>query len=114
MVAHEVTVPVETLRRLLRPARPLHIRRAAHKLLLRRDTWTRLDADLRLLAARDPDLAEAARSDLGSWMARDAATVYGRPSEEARAALVRLLEDARDELPEAVGARVRWQLGVLG
>ncbi|MEV5576491.1 hypothetical protein AB0L06_41230 [Spirillospora sp. NPDC052269] len=109
MLALEVTVPVEELRELLAAARPLHVRRAAYLLLIRRDTWTRLDADLRLLAARDPELGEVARADLLDWLRREAATAYGRP---LGGGLERLVRDVGGVLPEEAERRLRWHLGL--
>ncbi|WP_026413465.1 hypothetical protein [Actinomadura oligospora] len=110
MIALEVTVPVGELWALLDPARPRHVRRAAYLLLRHRDTWTRLEADLRLLAGRDAELGERARADLLRWV-REAVNAYARLPVGGREVLEELLRDVRDVLPDEVVRRLRWQLG---
>ncbi|RMI37778.1 hypothetical protein EBO15_34920 [Actinomadura harenae] len=112
VIAREVIVPVEELRGLLRSAGPLHVRRAAHLLLAWHGTWTRLEADLWLLAVHDPDLGPAARSDLHIWLDRDARAVYGRPPAGVGEELARLVRVAGGELREGAERRLRWQLGL--
>ncbi|MEV4168454.1 HEAT repeat domain-containing protein [Nonomuraea sp. NPDC049709] len=60
-------VPAERLWALLGTGHPLHVRRAAHRLLVHRDPWSRVRADL--LLVRDPDekLSGRARDDLAQW-----------------------------------------------
>lgn len=43
-------------------------------------TWNRVHADLAAMNDRDPDLAEAARTDLLAWLQHGAVTSYGKPS----------------------------------
>jgi hypothetical protein len=49
--------------------------------------WDRVGADLTAIGDPDPELARTGRADLLSWLRRDAATAYGRPSAE-QAALI--------------------------
>ena len=53
--------------------------------------WDRIHADLTALGGQDPDLAEAARTDLLAWLQHGAATSYGRPSASQGAEIARLL-----------------------
>jgi hypothetical protein len=54
-------------------------------------TWDRIHADLTALSGQDPDLAEAARTDLLAWLQHGAATSYGKPSASQAADIARLL-----------------------
>ncbi|MGP4100739.1 HEAT repeat domain-containing protein [Nonomuraea sp. KM90] len=60
-------VAAERLWALLGTGHPLHVRRAAYRLLVHRDPWSRVRADL--LLVRDPDekLRGRARDDLVRW-----------------------------------------------
>ncbi|MEV2268647.1 hypothetical protein [Nonomuraea africana] len=93
-------VPVERLWALLGAGRPRHVRRAAHRLLARRDAWARIKADL--LLAGDPDelLSGHARADLDNWCRRDLAHTYHRCPAELR----RELEDLLTGVEAAVGS----------
>jgi hypothetical protein len=54
-------------------------------------TWDRIHADLTALSGQDPDLAEAARTDLLAWLQHGAATGYGQPNASQGADIARLL-----------------------
>jgi hypothetical protein len=54
-------------------------------------TWDRVHADLTALCGQDPDLAEAARTDVLAWLQHGAATSYGKPSASQAADIARLL-----------------------
>ena len=54
-------------------------------------TWARVLADLAAFSGQDPDLAEAARTDLLAWLQHGAATSYGKPSASQAADIARLL-----------------------
>jgi hypothetical protein len=53
--------------------------------------WARICADLAAISGQDPDLADTARADLLSWLQRDAAVSYGRPSPGQAAQIAALL-----------------------
>jgi hypothetical protein len=95
----------QQLRSLLAMAKPQHVRIAAYRLLRERDTWVRLLVDLDLVADASPALRNRARDDLGTWLAREAATAYARPQAEVAAAL-----DDRLRRAEATIGRDRVRL----
>lgn len=55
-------------------------RRIALSVRQQSGSWERVRADLAAMTDPDPDLAEAARADLPSWLQHGAATSYGRPT----------------------------------
>jgi hypothetical protein len=58
-------------------------------------TWDRIHADLTVLSGQDPELAEAARTDLLAWLQHGAATSYGKPTASQAADIARLLATRR-------------------
>jgi hypothetical protein len=55
-------------------------RRIALSIRQQLGSWPRVCADLAAMAGADPDLAEAGRTDLLSWLQHGAATSYGGPT----------------------------------
>lgn len=70
-------------------------RRAALSIRQHLSTWDRVHADLTAINGPDPDLAQAARTDLLSWLQHGAATSYGAPGTDRVAEIARLLATAR-------------------
>lgn len=74
-------------------------------------TWDRIHADLTVLSGQDPELAEAARTDLLAWLQHGAATSYGKPTASQAAdiawllATPRLSGRQRQEIAFAAGIR---------
>ncbi|WP_285780159.1 HEAT repeat domain-containing protein [Microtetraspora sp. NBRC 13810] len=100
-------VPVERLWALLVTDRPRHVRLAAHRLLTARDGWTRVRADLLLIAGPDEALRDRARVDLVSWCSRHSAEAsHGHCPDRLRGELADLLSAAEGY----VGARTAGQL----
>ena len=79
------------LRTLLGRAQPPHIRVAAYRLLREHDVWTRLRTDLELIDDTHPVLRTRARTDLDTWVRREAATTYSMPQGETAERLNQLL-----------------------
>jgi hypothetical protein len=104
-------VPAARLRELLAAGSPRHVRQAAYELLCASGTWTRVQVDLELLAARDADLFARARADLVAWSHGDAATVYRPPAPEVLRRLGSLLDAAGPALGSEETRRLRWHLG---
>ncbi len=102
----------EWLWELLDADQPRHIRHAAYKLLIARDTWTRIEADLALVADPDDLLRTFARSDLNGWLDRDAATTYHMPSPSTRDRLRGLIDAAEPEIGTTKSDVLRWHLGL--
>src|SRR5690349_3643826 len=73
--------------------------------------WDRVGADLAAIGDPDPELARTGRADQLSWLQRDAATAYGRPSAEqaaqiaARLATSPLTSEQRREVAFVAGIR---------
>jgi len=70
-------------------------RRVALSLRQHAGTWDRIHADLTALSGQDPDLAEAACTDLLAWLQHGAATSYGKPSASQTADIARLLTSSK-------------------
>jgi hypothetical protein len=58
-------------------------------------SWERVCADLAAMAGADPDLAEAARADLLSWLQHGAATSYSGPTASQAEQITSLLATPR-------------------
>ena len=91
---------------------PPHIRFAAYRLLREHDVWTRLRTDLELI--NDPHLAvrTRARTDLGTWVLREAPTTYSMPQGETAERLDQLLLTAENVLPAWRIRLLRFHLGL--
>jgi hypothetical protein len=85
---------------------------AAYRLLRERDLWTRLLVDLDLVADACAALRNRARDDLGTWLAREAATAYSRPQAEVAAALDDRLRRAEAALGRDRVRLLRFHLGL--
>jgi hypothetical protein len=102
----------ERLRSLLATDKPQHVRIAAYRLLRERDTWVRLLVDLDLVADPCAALRERARDDIGTWLAREAATTYSRPQAQVAAALEDRLRRAEATLGRDRVRLLRFHLGL--
>ena len=103
------TIRQQDLRALLAPGRPPRLRAHAVHLLRARDTWTRLEVDLRLLDDEDAGLALGARQDIDVWAA-SSTTAYHRLPEGQRDLIASLLGTAADRLAEPTVDRIRLSL----
>ncbi|HEY7265206.1 MAG TPA: hypothetical protein VH589_27455 [Trebonia sp.] len=70
-------------------------RRIALSIRQQSGSWERVCADLAAMAVTDPDLAEAARTDLLSWLQHGAATSYGGPTAAQAEQITSLLATPR-------------------
>ncbi|MES9541074.1 HEAT repeat domain-containing protein [Actinomadura sp. NPDC000600] len=104
-------VPAPRLWALLAADSPPHVRVGAYEQLCGMDTWTRVHADLHLLAARDAELGARARDDLIDWSRRSAVTAFRMPSEETALHLGKLIDTAEPVLGARQAGRLRWILG---
>jgi hypothetical protein len=103
-------VPAERLWQLLGADQPRHVRLAAFRLLIARDSWTRIEADLELVV--DDDLAAGARSDLALWLDRGATTAYEVPPAPTRDRLGQLIDSAEPHIGTGRARLLRWHLDV--
>jgi hypothetical protein len=103
----------ERLWELLGADQPRHIRRGAFNLLIAGDTWTRIEADLGLVADPDDRLRAYASSDLTGWLHREAATTYQMPPPPKRERLRRLIDAAEPDIGTANAHLLRWHLGLV-
>lgn len=103
-------VATERLWELLAADHPDHVRRAAFRLLITRDTWTRIEADLRLVGDPAEQLRAHARMNLTSWL--ESATAYQMPPDATRERLGRLIADAELNIDGRQAHRLRWYLGI--
>jgi hypothetical protein len=85
---------------------------AAYRLLHERDTWTRLLIDLELAADPFPSMRNRARSDIATWLTREAATTYSMPQGRTADALTQQLCDAEDVLGPDRVRLLRFHLGL--
>lgn len=100
------------LRDLLTDAHPQHVRTAAYILLRERDIWTRLLVDLELVSDQSPVMRNRARSDLATWLVREAATTYSMPQGRTADALADRLHDATNVLGEDQVRLLRFHFGL--
>jgi hypothetical protein len=105
-------VSVDRLWGLLGADQSRHVRRAAFGLLIARDSWTRIEADLGLVTDPDDKLRVRARSDLAGWLAYEAATSYQTPAPSARHRLGRLIDAAEPDIGTPNARLLRWHLGL--
>jgi hypothetical protein len=103
-------VAIERLWELLAPDQPDHVRRAAFRLLIARDTWTRIEADLRLVGDQDEQLGAYASLNLTSWL--ESATAYQMPPDATRERLGRLIAAAEPNIDGSQAHRLRLYLGI--
>ncbi|MFC0865537.1 hypothetical protein ACFHYQ_24905 [Sphaerimonospora cavernae] len=100
--------PSDRLWALLDAAHPRHVRVAAHRLLSRRDTWSRIKASLILSTDADESLRRRARDDLTTWRAHDAPTAYHVTTEPMRTELNALITGAEATLGPQITNELRW------
>ncbi|MFI9812742.1 HEAT repeat domain-containing protein [Saccharothrix variisporea] len=106
------TLDEHHLRPLLHPPHPLHVQRAAYRLLCAQGVWTRISVDLELVATPDHALCGTARSDLGEWLRRDAATTYSVPDGPRATELSGLLAEAEPFLSRESTRSLRFCLNL--
>jgi hypothetical protein len=97
---------------LLAADQPAHVRRAAFRLLIARDRWTRIEADLRLVADPDELLAGNARTNLIGWLHHDASPGSQMPSQSTRERLGGLIDGAEADIGARNAHLLRWHLGL--
>jgi hypothetical protein len=85
-------------------------RRTALAIRQRLSPWERICADLTAITGQDPDLAVTGRADLLSWLQRDAAVTYARPSPGQAARIAALL--ARSTLTSEQRREVAFVAGI--
>jgi hypothetical protein len=103
-------VPVDRLWELLAANQPAHVRRAAFRLLVARETWTRVEADLRLVGDPDDRLQAYATSNLTAWL--KASTAYQMPPQPTLARLGGLIDAAERNIGARNAHQLRWHLGL--
>ena len=104
----------EELTKLTGRERPRHVRVAAFRLLQEHGAWKRLATDLCLVDDPDPSIRTRARGDLDTWVRREAATQYSRPSGEAADELRSLINSAEGSLSPKLAKDLRFHLGLTG
>ncbi|MEV0672163.1 HEAT repeat domain-containing protein [Mycobacterium sp. NPDC050441] len=104
--------PTDRLWELLRTDQPPHVRRAAFSLLVGRDTWTRIEVDLRGVVDLDETLRAYARTDLTGWLDREASTAYQMPSPSTLDRLGPLIDAAEPSIGVHDARLLRWHLGL--
>lgn len=104
--------PTDRLWELLCADQPTHVRRAAFSLLVARDTWIRIEADLWGVVDFDETLRARARSDLTRWLDRDAPTAYQTPPRSTLDRLGPLIDAAELNIDVPKARLLRWHLGL--
>ncbi|CQD21928.1 hypothetical protein BN970_05178 [Mycolicibacterium conceptionense] len=104
--------PTDLLWNLLSADQPPHVRRAAFSLLVSRDTWTRIAADLGGVVDPDEKLRAHARSDLTGWLHHEAATTYQKPHPSTVDHLGALIDAAAHGIHASEAHALRWHLGL--
>ena len=105
-------VPIDRLWELVAADQPAHVRRTVFRLLIARDTWTRIEADLRLVGDSDDRLRPHARSNLTSWLDHEASTAYQMPPRTTRERLGRLIDAAEPNIGAPKAHLLRWHLAL--
>jgi len=105
-------VPIDRLWELLAADQPAHVRRTAFRLLIARGTWTRIEADLRLVGDPDDQLRAYARSNLASWLDHQASTAYQMPPRPTVERLGQLIDAAARNIGAQKAHLLRWHLGL--
>ncbi len=93
---------------LLRPDQPPHVRFAGYRLATWAGGWRRLSANLDLVDDADQRLRDTARSDIGTWLAREAATTYQPPDPRLAAELSRQIRAAEPALGAGTARLLRF------
>ncbi|HYZ66904.1 MAG TPA: HEAT repeat domain-containing protein [Mycobacterium sp.] len=112
MLGQPSLVAIDRLWDLLAADQPAHVRRAAFRLLVARGTWTRIEADLRLVGDRDALLAGNARSNLIGWLDHDTSPGYQMPSQSTRERLSGLIDGIEADIGARNAHLLRWHLGL--
>ncbi|HEX2402276.1 MAG TPA: HEAT repeat domain-containing protein [Mycobacterium sp.] len=105
--------PTDLLWELLGADQQPHVRRAAFGLLVAKDSWIRIEADLWGVVDFDEKLRAYSRSDLTGWLDREASTAYQMPPQSTRERLGRLIDAAEPNIGEPKAHLLRWHLGLL-
>jgi hypothetical protein len=105
-------VAIDRLWELLAADQPDHVRRTGFRLLIARDTWTRIEADLWGAIDFNETLRAYARSDLSGWLDCGASTAYQMPPQSTRERLGRLIDAAESNIGAAKARLLRWHLGL--
>lgn len=110
LVIHPEAVPMSTLVEVAGPARPLHVRSTAIRLIRQRSPVARILVDL--LTVREPGpLGDAAVDDLRAWLSTVAVS-QPRPSVTDRRQLADELTASRLVLPPGMADLVAFHLGL--
>jgi HEAT repeat protein len=102
----------EMLKGLTDPGNPEHVRLAAFQLLISRDPWTRVLADLNLVGDDAPAVRNRALRDLHKWVGRDSARIFSLPQGPVAAELERQLGRTESTLVPSMVKRLRFSLGL--
>lgn len=105
-------VTVDRLWELMAADQPPHVRRTAFRLLIARDTWTRIEADLWGVIDVNEGMRAHAASDLTGWLERDASAAYQMPPQSTRDRLGRLIDAAEPNIGAPKARLLRWHLGL--
>ena len=103
---------VDHLRTLLGAEQPPHVRLAAYRLLRQQDVWTRLRTDLELIDDTHLALRTRARTDLQTWVQREAATTYSMPQGQTAERLDQLMLAAESVLRADQIRLLRFHMGL--
>lgn len=109
---HPDLPPMHLLWTLLRADQPAHVRRAAFSLLVGRDTWVRVEADLWGVVDTDEKLRAHASADLTGWLDREASTAYRMPDASVLDRLGPLIDAAEPSIGAHEARLLRWHLGL--
>ncbi|MGA5545224.1 HEAT repeat domain-containing protein [Mycobacterium sp. NPDC051198] len=104
--------PTDLLWKLLRADQPPHVRQAAFSLLVSRDTWARIEADLQGVVDVDDKLRAHASTDLSGWLDREASTAYQLPHPSTLDRLGSLIDAAEPTIGVHEAHLLRWHLGL--
>ncbi|HVQ93605.1 MAG TPA: hypothetical protein VMU51_21390 [Mycobacteriales bacterium] len=102
----------EMLAALLSPDNAPHVRLAGYRLLTVGNAWQRLATNLQVINDPDDRLRLSARADITTWLDRQAATTYHRPSGDRAAELDKLIERSRPILGEHKARLLRFHAGL--
>jgi hypothetical protein len=105
-------VPTDRLWDLLAADQPAHVRHTAFRLLIARDGWNRIEADLWLVDDPDGQLRAHARSNLAGWLDHQASTAYQMPPQCTLERLGRLIDAAERSMGAHKAHLLRWHLGL--
>ena len=104
--------PTDQLWELLGADQPPHVRRAAFSLLVAKDSWIRIEADLWGVVDFDEKLRAYATSDLTGWLDGEASTAYQMPPRTTLDRLGPLIDAAEPNMGATNAHLLRWHLGL--